>query len=178
MCIRDRYTTTGFSSAFYSTKSTTELGGIHSINILNKGSEVSTLPILTSIGTTTGKNAVLSIETDQIGEIDGTKAIIQGIEFTPDKTLQPKAESNLILELKNVFTLKSIGVTTGGIEYTTPPNVTVVGNSNIVAQTTLAGSAVKDVDILQNDTGINQDVRIVPINNSNGIVVKLSLIHI
>jgi len=166
------YTTTGFSSAFYSTKSTTELGGIHSINILNKGSEVSTLPILTSIGTTTGKNAVLSIETDQIGEIDGTKAIIQGIEFTPDKTLQPKAESNLILELKNVFTLKSIGVTTGGIEYTTPPNVTVVGNSNIVAQTTLAGSAVKDVDILQNDTGINQDVRIVPINNSNGIVVK------
>ena len=63
-------------------------------------------------------------------------------------------------------------MTTGGIEYTTPPNVTVVGNSNIVAQTTLTGSAVRDVDILQNDTGINQDVRIVPINNSNGIVVK------
>ena len=75
------YTTTGFSSAFYSTKSTTELGGIHSIDILNKGFEVSTLPILTSIGTTTGKNAVLTIETDQIGEVDGTKAIIQGIEF-------------------------------------------------------------------------------------------------
>ena len=86
------YTTTGFSSAFYSTKSTTELGGIYSINILNKGSEVSTLPILTSIGTTTGKNAVLSIETDQIGEVDSTKAIIQGIEFPPDKTLQPKAK--------------------------------------------------------------------------------------
>ena len=86
--------------------------------------------------------------------------------------MQPKAESNFILELKNVFTLKSIGVTTGGIEYTTSPNIAVVGNSNIVAQTTLAGSAVKSVDILQNDTGINQDIRIVPINNSNGIVVK------
>ena len=168
----DSYTTVGFSSAFYSTKSKTELGGIHSIDILNKGFNVSTLPILTSIGTTTGKNAVLSIETDKIGEIDSTKTIIQGIEFTPDKTLQPKAESNLILELKNVFTLKSIGVTTGGIEYTTPPNVTVVGNPNIVAQTTLGGSAVRSVDILQNDTGINEDVRIVPINNSNGIVVK------
>ena len=78
----------------------------------------------------------------------------------------------MILELKNVFTLKSIGVTTGGIEYTTPPNVAVVGNSNIIAQTTLAGSAVKDVNIIQNDTGISEDVRIVPINNSNGIVVK------
>ena len=166
------YTATGFSSAFYSTKSTTELGGIHSIDILNRGFEVSKLPILTSIGTTTGKNAVLTIETDQIGEVNSTRSIIQGIEFTPDKTLQPKAESNLILELKNVFTLKSIGVTTGGIEYTTPPNVAVVGNSNIVAQTTLSGSAVKSVDILTNDTGINQNIRIVPINNSNGIVVK------
>ena len=48
----------------------------------------------------------------------------------------------------------------------------MVGNSNIIAQTTLAGSAVKSVNIVQNDTGINQDVRIVPINNSNGVVVK------
>ena len=67
---------------------------------------MSTLPILTSIGTTTGKNAVLSIETDQIGEVDSTKAIIQGIEFTPDKTLQPKADSNLILELKKCIYIK------------------------------------------------------------------------
>ena len=101
------YTSTGFSSAFYSTKSKTELGGIHSIEILNKGFEVSSLPILTSIGTTTGSNAVLTIETDEIGEIEGTQTIIQGIEFPPSKDLQPEAESNLILDLKNVFTLKS-----------------------------------------------------------------------
>ena len=166
------YTSTGFSSAFYSTKSTTELGGIHSVEILNKGFEVSSLPILTSIGTTTGSNAVLTIETDEIGEIEGTQTIIQGIEFPPSKDLQPEAESNLILDLKNVFTLKSIGVTTGGVEYTTPPNVIVVGNSTIVAQSKLNGSAVGSVDILTNDTGLSEDIRIVPINNSNGVVVK------
>ena len=166
------YTATGFSSAFYSTKSTTELGGIHSVEILSKGFEVSSLPILTSIGTTTGNNAVLTIETNEIGQIEGTQTIIQGIEFPPGKDLQPEAESNLILDLKNVFTLKSIGVTTGGIEYTTPPNVIVVGNSIIVAQSKLNGSAVGSVNILTNDTGLSEDIRIVPINNSNGVVVK------
>ena len=95
---------------------------------------------MTSIGTTTGSNAVLTIETDEIGKIEGTQTIIQGIEFPPSKDLQPEAESNLILDLKNVFTLKSIGVTTGGIEYTTPPNVIVVGNSVVVAQSKLNGS--------------------------------------
>tara|TARA_S200000501_G_scaffold377668_1_gene436867 strand:+ start:1825 stop:12261 length:10437 start_codon:yes stop_codon:yes gene_type:complete len=166
------YTATGFSSAFYSTKSTTELGGIHSVEILSKGFEVSSLPILTSIGTTTGNNAVLTIETNEIGQIEGTQTIIQGIEFPPGKDLQPEAESNLILDLKNVFTLKSIGVTTGGIEYTTPPNVIVVGNSIIVAQSKLNGSAVGSVNILTNDTGLSEDIKIVPINNSNGVVVK------
>ena len=166
------YNSTGFSSAFYSTKSTTELGGIHSVEILNKGFEVSSLPILTSIGTTTGSKSVLTIETDEIGKIDGTQTIVQGIEFSPSKDLQPKAESNLILDLKNVFTLKSIGVSTGGVEYTTPPNVVVVGNSVVVAQSKLKGSAVGSVDILANDTGLNKDIRVVPINNSNGVVVR------
>ena len=59
------YTLTGLSSAFYTTKSKTEFGGINSIQILNKGFSVSSLPILTSIGTTTGSNAVLTIETDE-----------------------------------------------------------------------------------------------------------------
>ena len=48
----------------------------------------------------------------------------------------------------------------------------MVGNPNIIAQKQLyLDLAVKSVNIVQNDTGINQDVRIVPINNSNGIVV-------
>ncbi len=166
------YNLTGFSTAFYSTNSITETGGIHSVEILNKGFSVSTLPILTSIGTSTGKNAILSIESDEIGQIDSTQTIVQGIEFSPAKDLQPKAEGNLILDLKNVFTLKSIEVEFGGIEYTTPPNVIIVGNSNIIARSKVLGSAVVDVDILTNDTGLSGDVRAVPINNSNGIIVK------
>ena len=94
------YTSTGFSSAFYSTKSLGEIGGIHSINVLNKGFNVDKLPIITSIGTTDGKNAVLTVETDKIGKIDNTQVFNQGLEFSPDHTLKPKADSNVILELK------------------------------------------------------------------------------
>ena len=166
------YTSTGFSSAFYSTGSVTEEGGIHSVDILSKGFRVSSLPILTSIGTTTGQNAILSIQTDEIGQIDSTQAITQGIEFSPNKTLQPKAESNTILELKNIFTLKSIGVVDGGINYTTAPNVIVIGHPNVVTRSVVTGSAVKSVEIISNDTGLSQDIRIVPINNSNGVVVR------
>ena len=166
------YTSTGFSSAFYLTGSVTEEGGIHSVDILSKGFRVSSLPILTSIGTTTGKNAILSVQTDEIGQVDGTQAIIQGIEFSPNKTLQPKADSNTILELKNIFTLKSVGVVTGGINYTTAPNVIVIGHPNVVTRSVVTGSSVKSVEIISNDTGLSQDIRIIPINNSNGIVVK------
>ena len=35
------------------------------------------LPIITSIGTTDGKNAVLTVETDEIGSVDGTKVLIK-----------------------------------------------------------------------------------------------------
>ena len=66
-----------------------------------------------------------------------TQSITQGLEFPSDHTLKPKADSNTILELKNPFTLKSIGVTTGGRNYTSPPSVIAIGNDNIVTQSQL-----------------------------------------
>ena len=165
------YTSTGFSSAFYSTKSLNEIGGIHSIDVLNKGSEVTKLPIITSIGTTDGKNAVLTVETDKIGSVNKTQVLEQGLEFSPDHTLQPKADSNVILELKDIFTLKNIGITSGGVNYTSPPKIIAVGKPNIVAQSTLNGTSVNKVQILTNDSGLSEDLRIIPTINSNGIVV-------
>ena len=165
------YTSTGFSSAFYSTKSLGEIGGIHSINVLNKGFNVDKLPIITSIGTTNGKNAVLTVETDSIGSVNKTQVFNQGLEFSPDHTLKPKADSNVILGLKDIFTLKSIGIATGGTNYTSPPKVIAIGKPNIVAQTTLNGTSVNNVQILTNDSGLSKDLRIIPTINSNGVVV-------
>mgnify|MGYP003131805803 CR=1 FL=1 len=165
------YTSTGISSSFYSTSSTNEIGGIHSVNILNKGFNVRELPLITSIGTTDGVDSVLTVEADDIGKIESTKVINQGLEFSPDPTLKPKADSNVILKLKNVLTLDSIGITSGGLNYTSPPKVLVVGKPNIVAQTTISGTSVNSVSILTNDSGLSENIRIIPTVNSNGVVV-------
>ena len=165
------YQSSGLSSAFYSTKSTGEIGGIFKIDILNRGFESTKLPILTSIASTQGSNAILKIESNDIGTVNSTRVLDQGGEFSPDKTLKPKADSNVILELKNVFTLKSIGISSGGRNYTTPPKVIVVENPNIVTRTSINGSSVRNVDILSNDSGLTKDVRVIPTINSNGVVV-------
>ena len=166
------YTTSGFSSAFYSTSSTGEIGGIYSVKVLSDGINVDKLPIITSIGTTTGVNAVLSVETDNIGTANDTKVFNQGLEFSPDKTLKPKADSNVILELKDTLTLESISVSSGGINYISPPNILAIGKTSIIAQTFLAGTSVGEVKILTNESGLSEDLRIIPVTNSNGIVVK------
>ena len=168
----DSYTSSGFSSAFYSTNSTGEVGGVHSVKILNNGISNNKLPIITSIGTSTGVNAVFSVESDNIGSISNTKVINQGLEFSPDKTLKPKANSNVLLKLKDTLTLESIGVSSGGRNYTSSPNVLAIGKPLIVAQTFLNGSTVEEVKILTNDTGLSEDLRIIPVVNSNGIVVR------
>ena len=168
----DSYTSSGFSSAFYSTNSTGEIGGVHSIKVLSDGINVDQLPIITSIETTSGVNAVLSVESDDIGRIDNTQVLNQGLEFSPDNTLKPKADSNVILKLKNTLTLESIGISSGGKNYTSPPNVLAIGKPLIVSQTSLNGSTVEDVKILTNDTGLSEDLRVIPVVNSNGIVVK------
>ena len=165
------YDSTDISSLFYSTKSTDEVGGVHSINVLNKGFNVTDLPIITSIGTSEGKNVVLTVETDNIGSVNKTQVFNQGLEFSPDNTLKPKADSNIILELKDIFTLENIGIVTGGINYTSPPKVIAIGKPNIVAQTTLSGTSVNSVNILTNDSGLSEDLRIIPTINSNGVVV-------
>ena len=165
------YTSAGFSSAFYSTSSSFEQGGIHSVKVVNPGKYLKGLPIVTSIASTTGSAAILKVNTSEIGQIIDDKVIEQGIEFLEDKTLAPKADSNVILKLKNILTLRSIGITTGGRNYTSAPIVVAIGNSNIQTRTILQSSSVFDVEIVSNDSNLNEDLRIVPTVNSNGVRV-------
>ena len=165
------YDSTGFSSAFYSTTSKNDFGGIHSIDIINPGDSVRKLPIVTSIGSTTGRNAILTVSGSEIGEIVDTTIVDTGIEFLEDSTLTPKVDTNVILNLRNTLTLQSIGVTTTGSNYTAPPKVIAVGNPKIVTRTSLQGSSVFEVDILENDSNLNENLRIIATNNSNGVRV-------
>ena len=67
--------------------------------------------------------------------------------------------------------MRSIGITTGGRNYTSAPIVVAIGNSNIQTRTTLQSNSVFNVEIVSNDSNLNEDLRIVPTVNSNGVRV-------
>ena len=165
------YETSGFSTATYSTNSRNEEGSISKIDIINFGKNTNEIPSVISIGTTTGVNGVISILSDNIAKIEDTEVIFQGWEFPINKSLKPKADTYAVLDLKNTLTLKSIGISTGGINYTTPPKVIGVGNDNITTKTTIDGNSVSLVDIISNDSGLEETLKIVPTFNSNGVGV-------
>ena len=165
------YDSTGFSTAFYSSDSNSIKGGINSIEIINPGNLLSDLPVVSSIGSTSGINAVVSIESEDIGQIRAVTVSDQGLELTNNKTLTPKADAYTILKLKNAFTLESIGIKTGGQDYTTPPRIIAIGQPNISTKSTLVGGSVEKVSIITNDSGFNDDLRIIPTINSNGVGV-------
>ena len=162
------YSSSGFSSAFYTTNSKTEKGGVHSVRI-NNVVDTNTLSRIISIGTTVGSDAVFSEESNEIGQINGVQISDQGLEFTNDKTLTPKADPFVVLKLRDVYTLDSIGVTTGGNNYTSPPVTVAIGNTIIKTDTHLVGNSVSSVDVIQNDTGISENIKIIPTINSNGV---------
>ena len=165
------YVPAGYSTGFYSTSSPTAIGGIHSTKVVGGGVNVKETPAITSIGTTTGITAELQLNSTEIGEILDGQVVTPGIEFSEDNTIKPKADSALVLRLKNIRTLGGVGINTAGTNYNVPPTVVAVGNDSIVTKTTLTGGSVADVEIITSDSNLEEDLRIIATNNSNGVGV-------
>ena len=165
------YTPAGFSTGFYSTSSSTAIGGIHSVKVVNNGVNTKEFPAITSIGTTTGVNADLKLMNTEIGEVTDALITIPGIDFSEDQTIKPKTDSSLVLRLKNIRTLKGVGIVTAGNDYNVPPKVIAIGNDSIITKTTLEGGSVGEVEVISSDSNLREDLRIIATNNSNGVGV-------
>ena len=165
------YDQLGFSTAFYSTNSKLEQSGIYSVRVVSSPDNLTSLPILTSIASTIGSEAVLKVNSDSIGRINSVFIPHQGLEFPSDNTLRPTADSNAIISLKDLLTIDSIGVTTGGRNYTLPPTPLAIGKPSITGRSNLRSGSVDSVTLISNDSGLTEGLKIIPINNSNGIGV-------
>tara|TARA_R100000008_G_scaffold86370_1_gene79149 strand:+ start:2735 stop:16369 length:13635 start_codon:yes stop_codon:yes gene_type:complete len=164
------YSGTGFSSAFYTTSSPTTKGGVYSIDIENT-LELEDLPKVVSVAST-GVNAVFSENAIDIGRIQGVEVKSQGLGFNKDNTLNPRADSYTILKLKNVYTLESVGIVTGGRNYTSPPIIVAIGNSDVKTRAYVDGSSISEVEVINNDSGLSESLELIPTYNSNGVGVK------
>ena len=165
------YVQSGLTTAFYSTTASGAMGGVHSLKIFDYGSNIKTLPVVTSVASTTGYGAEFMVESDGIGTILDTQIKFSGIEIPEDKTLTPKAKSQTLLTLDDNLRLSSVEVTDGGKNYINPPKIIIPGFPDASFDVEVLGNSVTAVDVLFGSSGLNVDSKVVAINNPNGINV-------
>jgi len=160
----------------YRTSSATAFGPISDLLIKNAGNNYYTFPTISSITSTFGSNAILSVESKNIGQIK--KGTIQdiGFNFPTDKTLQPSVGLPQIIEIDDFSTIKSIGITSVGRGYTIAPLPVIVdGKTNKKVNEVELHYQLGDTDvtIIKNTSGMsNLPPVIVPTRNSNGVAIS------
>ena len=97
--------------------------------------------------------------------------MFSGIEIPEDKTLAPKAESQVLLTLENNLKISAVGIVTGGKNYNQPPKIIVPGHPDAVFDVEVLGNAVNKVSVVSGSSGLSETARAIPINNSNGLQV-------
>ena len=166
------YTSSNTSQISYTTNSTSATGGINKIKVLYGGVKYKKVPDISDIDTTSGSSAILRSYSDTVGKIKNISPLNIGYNYSSDRTIAPKADIPTILEIKNNYTLESVGITSGGSGYLSPPLPIVVGYPNISLESKLTGSSVSRVNILISDGGLSEvPPSIIATNNSNGITV-------
>lgn len=152
----------------YTTDSKTSFGSISDVKIESSSNYYDNVPIIESIVSDSGKNAILLAVSKNIGKVDSVDRIKDGFDYPSDITLQPKINSNVICYLDEVNKVKEVLVLSGGSDYNTPPTLKVIGNESIILSPKLNNSVVESVSVDSSPNNLSIPLEIIPINNSNG----------
>ena len=159
----------------YETTSSTALGPISRISMLDNGSNYDIIPSIDTVTTTHGSGSILKPQSTSIGKIRRVTFNSQnvGFDYPTDETLRPIANPPEILELESLTSFEFIGVSSGGRNYLRAPSLVVLDGftREVVGDLALTYSlGDNQVTILQNSTGMyNVTPEIIPVDNTNGI---------
>ena len=187
---RSSYSVSECDSINYKTTSTSATGAIDKVKIIFGGIGYKTVPNISSITSTYGSDAVLRLNSENIGKLESVRLLTPGFSYPSDKTLTPTANVPDELTVSDFETLDSITVVTGGKNYLTPPTIVLYDPSsdsnvsdfqgsaelsgNAVSPTTLVdGVETAGIRIDRNPVGLKNDVvySAVAVNNDNGISI-------
>ncbi len=155
----------------YDTDSKTALGPISKLKINFAGRGYKKLPLIRGVQSRLGKNAIIKVDSPNIGRIESFTKIKDGFDYPTDPTLSPQMSTPSVVGIKNILTIKDISVIFGGNGYNTLPTLIVPQNTNIKLQAqNFNGSAgsVESVKIVTNSTEMSSPLEILTIRNSNG----------
>lgn len=155
----------------YDTSSKTALGPISKLKINFAGRGYKKLPVVKTIQSELGKNAIVKIYSPNIGRIENFEKIKDGFDYPTDPTLSPQLSVPSVVGIKNIRTIGSISVLFGGKGYNTSPTLIVPKNANIKLKTqnfNRSAGSIESVEILKNSTELANPLEIISIRNSNG----------
>ena len=174
----DTITSYGSTSATmkYHTSSLTAQGPIHTVNAINKGLGYKTLPGFTSVRSTTGTGALLEPRSTTIGSILKQKMNYIGFGFPSDNTLNAVGSLPQVLRVDPLGSFESIGISSGGVNYSQPPQLVVldgVTGKQITDLDLRFGNDDNFITIVQNTQSLNDvEPQIIPLQNTNGFSIS------
>ena len=170
------YAATNPSVLQYDTISTNAYGPITEFEIKTAGNNYYSLPGITTITTSVGKDAIIEAETTSIGQLRTTEINNIGYNFPADTTLRPTVELPQLIDIEALASFESIGISSGGKGYSSAPDLVVLdGKTNkqitdVDLKYTLGDT---NVTILKNTFGMsNVTPTIIPIHGSNGVGIS------
>ena len=171
------YTIDSDTKLEYTTDSKTAYGPINYVSLADKGRGYTRLPGITTVTTNSGSGAILEASSKTIGKIKTTEIQNIGFDYPSDFTLRPQAKLPQIIKIEALSGLESVGITSYGRGYNTPPALVVLDGvtrqkiDDVELSYNLATpDAPGYVDIIQNTFGLsNVTPFIVPVNNPNGV---------
>ena len=166
------YTSSGVTTTSYVTSSTSASGGIFNVKVNYPGVGYKSVPGISTVVTDSGTGGVLRAYSDTIGKIKSVSLTLPGYNYPTDRTISAKADTPIVLRIKNNNRVSQVRVISGGSNYTTPPKLKVIGNDALLLSANITGNSVSSVDILNNVGGLPEvGPVVVPTFNSNGIRV-------
>ena len=164
------------STVKYNTTSPTAFGPINRVTAVNEGLGYKTLPGFTSVRSAKGTGALLEPRSTTIGSVLKQKINYIGFGFPSDNTLNIVANLPQVLRVDPLGAFEQIGISSGGVNYSQPPQLVVLDGLTGLQITDLDLRFDFDqtfVDIVQNTQSLNDvEPDIIPVQNTNGFSIS------
>ena len=159
----------------YTTDSTAQRGGLGKALLTSGGTSYKDIPEV-SIASTTGNAGAIKVSGSSIGLIDKIDLVEYGFDYPSDPTLNPSAIVPSIIRLKDNFSIESVGVSSVGTNYLSPPNFVVYNRksdkviSDVEFLAELDGAGVKKVTVVNGGGNLSSsDNELIAVDNTNGV---------
>ena len=166
----------GPSILSYETNCVHAYGAVSGFEIKNPGRNYYSLPGITTITSTVGKGAIISVGSSSIGRALKTKIENIGYNFPIDTTIRPDVNLGSICEMNPYTSFESIGINSRGRGYTSAPELLVFdGKTREQIEDVELDYKLGDtnVTIRQNTFGMsNVEPTILPVQNTNGVGIS------